>query len=221
MDAAALIQRWQKLSEHIQSLAMHDVAAREPIKLLAVSKYASSEAIHVLFQAGQLDFAENYLQAALKKMAVLADLPIVWHFIGNLQSNKCAVIAKHFSWVHSLASPKHALLLAQARQHVTPLQVCVQINLSDDEHKYGMSPEAASALVEAVLQLPALQLRGLMVLPKAGGVADFTKLAQLRDQLETQFSIFLPTLSMGMSADYPEAIAAGATLVRIGSSLFQ
>jgi len=220
MNEVALIERWQKLCQHINLLAI-PAAAQEPVKLLAVSKYTSIDAIRILFQAGQCDFAENYLQAALKKIAALADSPIIWHFIGSLQSNKCTVIAKHFSWVHSLTQSKHALLLAQAREHPTPLQICLQINFSHDQNKYGLLPEEAPALVETVLKCPALQLRGLMVLPKVGAVNDFAQLAKLRDQLEQRFSISLPTLSMGMSSDYAEAIAAGATLVRIGSLLFQ
>lgn len=219
MNDDALVIRWQQLCQRIQNLAQA-YPVEEPRKLLAVSKYASIKAVRVLHQAGQFDFAENYLQPALKKISALADFPIIWHFIGSLQSNKCAKIAQHFHWVHSLTQAKHALLLAQARQAQTPLQVCVQVKFTDDG-KSGVRPEAVPSLIEAILQLPNLQLRGLMVFPKIGAIDDFARLAALRDQLENQFQIRLPTLSMGTSGDYAEAIAAGATMVRIGSILFQ
>lgn len=221
MNDHALVLRWQQLCQRIQDLAQ-SYPAEEPRKLLAVSKYASIDAVRVLHQAGQLDFAENYLQPALKKISALAGLPIIWHFIGSLQGNKCVEIAQHFSWVHSLTQAKHALLLAQARQNQEPLQVCLQVNFSKDHaDRNGVLPEALPSLIETILPLPSLHVRGLMVFPKAGMADDFVRLARLRDELEKQFQIRLPTLSMGVSSDYAEAIAAGATIVRIGSILFQ
>jgi PLP dependent protein len=219
MNNDLLVARWRALRDDLRALAQSP--DREPVQLLAVSKYSGVEAIRILCAVGQYDFAESYLQSALQKIIALADLPITWHFIGHLQSNKCEAIAKNFSWVHSLTQIKHACLLAHARSAATPLQICLQINFSDDQKKHGLLPEAVPALIEVVLKQPALQLRGLMVLPKPGAVDDFKRLAELRDQLEKEFSISLPTLSMGMSADYRAAISAGATVVRIGSLLFQ
>jgi hypothetical protein len=218
-NESALISRWQQINQRIQELAELHPAA-EPRKLLAVSKYAEDEAVRILYRAGQYDFAENYLQAALKKMAALNGLSIIWHFIGQLQANKCATIAQNFSWVHSLAAVKHAELLAHARQGNPALQICLQVNFSPDQEKYGVVPQDLPQLIEAVLNLPTLCLRGLMVLPKPGVVDDFAKLAELRDRMAAQFQISLPTLSMGMSADYTTAIAAGATILRVGSALF-
>lgn len=220
--------KYQALCEKLAQLAKEN-PLREPLKLLAVSKYATPEAVQKLYEIGQKAFAENYWQSAKEKMEALKDLKIEWHFIGGLQSNKCAEIASHFTWVHTLAKIKHVALLAHAKAPASqnqafdiqdPLQICLQVNLSQDSKKYGVLPENLVKIVEEVLRYPQLHLRGLMVLPKPGETKDFIELAKLRNQLEKDFQLELPTLSMGMSGDYEEAIKAGATIVRIGSLLF-
>ena len=220
MRTAQCVQHYHSLCQQL-ALLEKKYPAREPLILLVASKYATVEEILALYQAGQRAFAENYWQAAQKKMQALKDLEIVWHFIGHLQSNKCAEIATHFSWVHSVAKLKHIALLAKARKFSPPLQICLQVNFNENVDKYGASPKNLSAFIHEVLQYPQLRLRGLMVLPLPGMTEDFLKLAELRDRLEQNFSIALPTLSMGMSQDYPAAIQAGATIVRIGSLLFK
>jgi pyridoxal phosphate enzyme (YggS family) len=215
-----LINRRDNLCSKLEHLASLYPAA-EPRLLLAVSKYADIESMRMLYEAGQRDFAENYWQSAIKKIAMLSDLNIIWHYIGELQSNKCQKIAKCFNWVHSLTKPKHALLLAQGRHGLPALQICLQVNLSRDSSRNGVLPENLFMLAQAVLAYPELSLRGLMLLPKPDEAGDFERLAQLRDQLAAQLNRALPTLSMGMSGDYVQAVAAGATMIRIGSALFQ
>jgi pyridoxal phosphate enzyme (YggS family) len=210
---------YQKLCHHIAELSAQS-QEREPVKVLAVSKYASVEAVREIAAAGQKDFGENYWQTAKTKMQILNDLPIIWHFIGSLQSNKCIEIAQHFSWVHSVAKLKHVALLAKAREGLSPLQVCLQVNFSEDSRKYGVLPEDVLVLAREVLQYSSLHLRGLMVLPKPGETKDFMQLVKLRNEIEQSLAIELPTLSMGMSEDYEAAIKAGATIIRIGSKIF-
>ncbi|MCD6046805.1 MAG: alanine racemase domain protein [Gammaproteobacteria bacterium] len=214
-----LKDNYQKLCCHIAELSVQS-PVREPVKILAVSKYASVEAVREIAAAGQKDFGENYWQSAKAKMQMLADLPLVWHFIGSLQSNKCMEIAQYFSWVHSVAKTKHVALLAKARENLPPLQICLQVNFSHDTRKYGVLPEDVLMLAKEVLKYPSLNLRGLMVLPKPGETKDFIQLAKLRNEIEQSLAIELPTLSMGMSDDYEVAIKAGATIVRIGSKIF-
>lgn len=212
------LHTYQTLCAKVASLSQN-FPGREPVKILAVSKYATVEQIREIAAAGQRDFAENYWQMAKTKMAALQDLSLNWHFIGELQSNKCKEIAQHFSWVHSLAKIKHVALLA--KHAVGNLQICLQVNLSGEVEKYGVLPEELTALAKEVLCYPSLQLRGLMVLPKLGETRDFFELAKLRNQLEQTLQINLPTLSMGMSGDYEAAIQAGSTMVRIGSLIFE
>jgi pyridoxal phosphate enzyme (YggS family) len=206
---------YHQLCHHLAQLEK-TVYLREPLRVVAVSKYATVEQIRILYALGQRAFAENYWQTGHKKQLALQDLKIEWHFIGSLQSNKCEEIARHFSWVHSVAKLKHIALLAKAQ---CSLQICLQVNLSGDAKKYGVEPENLTALAKEVLRYPHLHLRGLMALPKAGETKDFGELAKLRDQLEKNLYIQLPTLSMGMSQDYEAAIKAGSTLIRIGSLL--
>lgn len=198
--------------------------ARE-IVLVAVSKTFPADAIRAVHALGQRDFGENYAQEAIDKMDALADLDLAWHFIGPLQSNKTKLIAERFDWVHSIDRLKIAeRLAAQRPAGRAPLQVCVQVNTSGEASKSGCAPGDAPALAHAIARLPNLRLRGLMTVPeptedRALQRARFLALAALRERLQGE-GLALDTLSMGMSADLEEAIAAGATMVRIGTAIF-
>ena len=200
---------------------------REPgsVALLAVSKRQSVGAIRAAQAAGQLAFGENYLQEALAKMTDLADLPLEWHFIGEIQANKTRQIAAHFSWVHGLADAHHAERLSRQRPPgLPPLKACLQINVSGEATKNGVPPEEAAPLLAACRQLPGLEVVGLMAMPapavgEAAQRQPFLALRQLRDRLASA-DCPLRELSMGMSDDLEAAIAEGATLVRIGTAIF-
>ncbi|OGT00684.1 MAG: YggS family pyridoxal phosphate enzyme [Gallionellales bacterium RIFCSPLOWO2_12_FULL_59_22] len=195
------------------------------VALLAVSKTFAPDAIREAYRAGQVRFAESYVQEALDKIAALRDLPLEWHFIGPLQSNKTRAIAEHFAWVHSVDRLKIAGRLAEQRPaHLPPLQVCLQVNISGEDSKSGVAPGEAAHLAMAVAQLPHLRLRGLMAIPAPSDDVEvqrgaFARLRELFEQLNRQ-GMQLDTLSMGMSDDFSAAIAEGATMVRIGSAIF-
>lgn len=200
---------------------------RDPseITLLAVSKTKPVSDLRAAIKAGQRAFGENYLQDALPKIQALEGEPIVWHFIGRLQSNKTAEIGRWFDWVHGLDKLKHAERLSRQRPSERgPMQVCLQVNLSGEAGKGGISAEALPDLAYAVARLPNLVLRGLMTLPDPGfdydrTLATFQTLANLRQSLN-DLGLKLDTLSMGMSADLEIAIEAGSTLVRVGTDIF-
>jgi pyridoxal phosphate enzyme (YggS family) len=200
-------------------------AGRDPkqVTLLAVSKTQSASLIRAAHSAGLSQFGENYVQEALEKMAELRELPIEWHFIGPLQSNKTRAVAEHFDWVHSVDRLKIAQRLNDQRpQELPPLQVCLQINISGEASKSGASPEEALALALAIQALPRLTLRGLMTIPAArpeDPEKPFASLAALMATLSEEIPQ-LDTLSMGMSADLAPAISQGATIVRVGTDLF-
>jgi pyridoxal phosphate enzyme (YggS family) len=195
------------------------------ISLLAVSKTFGTDAIREAYLAGQTCFAESYVQEALDKIAALRDLPIEWHYIGPIQSNKTRPIAENFAWVHSVDRLKIAERLSEQRPaQLPPLQVCLQVNISMESSKGGVSPDDAGELAHAIAKLPRLKLRGLMAIPApCDDIAEqrlpFVKLRRLRDQLNQQ-GLQLDTLSMGMSHDFAVAIAEGATIVRIGTAIF-
>lgn len=197
---------------------------RDPatVGLLAVSKTQPAAAIREAAAAGIRDFGENYLQEALDKQAELSDLPLAWHFIGPIQSNKTKSIAEHFDWVHSVDRLKIAQRLSDQRPaELPPLNICLQVNVSGEASKSGCAPEELPQLAQAVAAMPRLRLRGLMCIPApsedpAEQRAAFARLRALRDEL----SLTLDTLSMGMSQDLEAAIAEGATWVRIGTALF-
>jgi pyridoxal phosphate enzyme (YggS family) len=202
-------------------------AARSPdsVRLLAVSKTHAPALIREAFEAGQTCFGENYVQEALDKIAALAGLPVEWHFIGPIQSNKTRPIAEQFDWVHGIDRLKIAQRLNEARPPgLSPLNVCIQVNVSGEASKSGCEPEEVAGLAQAVAAMPRLKLRGLMAIPEP--TADialqhqrFRMLAQLQDALNRD-GLVLDTLSMGMSDDYQAAIEEGSTIVRIGTALF-
>jgi pyridoxal phosphate enzyme (YggS family) len=211
-----------KVRERIREAAQ--ALQRDPaaVGLLAVSKTKPAQAIREAHAAGQIDFGENYLQEALSKQAELTDLPLIWHFIGPIQSNKTRQIAEHFDWVHSVDRLKIAQRLSEQRpEHLPPLNICLQVNVSGEASKSGCTPEELPALAQAVTQLPRLRLRGLMTIPEPSDDPQaqrepLARLRRLRDALPGN----LDTLSMGMSQDLEAAIAEGATWVRIGTALF-
>ena len=210
------------LADRIRSAAQ--AAGRDPgqVRLLAVSKTKPAAAIREVYAAGVRDVGENYLQEALAKQLELTDLPLIWHFIGPIQSNKTRAIAEHFDWVHSVDRLKIAQRLSEQRPAGLPaLNVCVQVNVSGEASKSGCNPDELPALAQAIAALPHLKLRGLMAIPEptddpAAQAAAFARVRQLQDSL----NLGLDTLSMGMSHDLEAAIAQGATWVRIGTALF-
>lgn len=200
-------------------------AAHRPensVQLLAVSKTKPAEALREAYAAGLCDFGENYLQEALGKQLELADLPLIWHFIGPIQSNKTRAIAEHFDWVHSVDRLKIAQRLSEQRPaELPPLNICIQVNVSGEASKSGCTPDDLPALAAAISTLPRLKLRGLMAIPeptddRAEQDAAFAAVQKLQASLDLP----LDTLSMGMSHDLESAIAQGATWVRIGTALF-
>ena len=210
------------VSQRIRAAA--DAVQRDAssIHLLAVSKTKPAQAVREAYAAGLRDFGENYLQEALGKQAELTDLPLSWHFIGPIQSNKTRAIAEHFAWVHSVDRLKIAQRLSEQRPaDLPPLNICIQVNVSGEASKSGCTPADLPALATAISALPRLKLRGLMAIPeptedRAEQDAAFTT---VRD-LQASLNLALDTLSMGMSHDLESAIAQGATWVRIGTALF-
>ena len=192
------------------------------IHLLAVSKTKPAGALREAHAAGIRDFGENYLQEARAKQVELADLPLCWHFIGPIQSNKTRDIAEHFAWVHSVDRLKIAQRLSEQRPaNLPPLNICIQVNVSGEASKSGCTPADLPALAAAISALPRLKLRGLMAIPeptedRAEQDAAFATVRTLQESL----NMGLDTLSMGMSHDLESAIAQGATWVRIGTALF-
>jgi len=200
---------------------------RDPatVTLVAVTKAKTAESVRLAATAGVTDFGENYLQEALAKMDQLADLPLKWHFIGGIQSNKTRPIAERFDWVHSVDRLNVARRLSEQRPfHAPPLNVCLQVALDPEPTKGGVSPEALASLAADVAALPRLRLRGLMCVPPPQQEPEAQRpvFARLRVALQelNAGGLKLDTLSMGMSADFECAIAEGATLVRIGTALF-
>ena len=213
----------------VQTCIAHAARAcgRDPqeIQLLAVSKTHSPQSVSEAAQAGQQDFGENYLQEALDKQVAVANPTLVWHFIGPIQSNKTRAIAENFAWVHSIDRLKVAQRLsAQRPASMPPLNVCIEVNVSGEASKGGVSPDAVATLAEQVAALPKLTLRGLMAIPAPTPEVPQQRraFAQVRGLFEAlqQQGLRLDTLSMGMSDDMEAAIAEGATIVRIGTAIF-
>ena len=211
-----------QVSQRIRAAA--DAVQRDAssIHLLAVSKTKPAQAVREAYAAGMCDFGENYLQEALGKQAELTDLPLSWHFIGPIQSNKTRAIAENFAWVHSVDRLKIAQRLSEQRPaDLPPLNICIQVNVSGEASKSGCTPADLPALASAISALPRLKLRGLMAIPEPteDRAAQDAAFAQVRD-LQNSLDLPLDTLSMGMSHDLESAIAQGATWVRIGTALF-
>ncbi len=202
-------------------------AGRNPrdIVLVAVTKTFGPDAIRAAHAAGQRDFGESYVQEALEKIPALADLDLVWHFIGPIQGNKTRPIAESFAWVHSVDRLKIAeRLSAQRPESMPPLQVCIEVNVSGEDAKAGVAPNEVHALATAVAHLPRLRLRGLMAIPEPTGdsVLQRKRFESLRDLCDVlnRDGFALDTLSMGMSDDFEAAIPTGSTMVRLGTAIF-
>lgn len=223
--SAIIADKLHALQQQIARYCQHYQRSPSEVCLLAVSKTRPAEDIRAAFAAGQRCFAENYLQEALQKIQSLEDLPIEWHYIGAIQSNKTRELAAHFDWVHSVDRLKIAHRLNEQRPaSLAELNICVQVNISHEASKSGTTLQQLDTLVDEVMQLPRLRLRGLMAIPAQA------------DTLEAQRAIFAPmqqalqrlrqrhpsldTLSMGMSNDIEAAIAEGSTLLRVGTAIF-
>ena len=195
------------------------------VVIVAVSKQQSTQAIATAFEAGQRHFGESYAQEAVPKLDELKHLDITWHFIGQMQTNKTRVIAERFQWVHTVDREKIALRLNEQRPYFAPpLNVLIQVNQTAEPQKAGVADSEVGRLAGVIRGLPRLALRGMMTIPPLRSTPNetrklFERLAALREKLAAQ-GIAMDTLSMGMSADFENAIAAGSTCVRIGSAIF-
>ncbi|MGA4495825.1 YggS family pyridoxal phosphate-dependent enzyme [Vreelandella venusta] len=228
MTDIALPESLAQASERLSNALKKAERPLDSATLLAVSKTKPASMIRQAWQHGQREFGENYLQEALEKQVELADLDgIVWHFIGPLQSNKTRAVAESFAWVHSVDRLKIARRLSEQRpEHLPPLNICLQVNISHEASKSGVMPDEVMALAKEVAALPRLSLRGLMAIPApASNLAEqrapFAALLQLLEILQTALpDAPLDTLSMGMSDDLEAAVLEGATLVRLGTAIF-
>ena len=209
--------------QHIADACKQAQRAPETVQLLAVSKTHPSESLREMYQTGQRAFGENYLQEALDKIEKLNDLAIEWHFIGHVQRNKTKHLAASFAWVHGVDRLMIAERLSKQREaNQAPLNICLQVNIDAQESKDGCQPNEVAELVKNISQLPHLKLRGLMVIPAPNNTHAFTDAKQLFDAVKQEHAQpeDWDTLSMGMSGDMVEAIAAGSTMVRVGTALF-
>lgn len=222
---AVIAANLRSVRSEIAAAAAAAHRTEESVTLVAVSKGHGAGLVRAAAACGVSDFGESYLQEALPKIDALRELKLTWHFIGRIQANKSASIAQAFDWVHGVDRLKVAERLSAQRPHyAAPLQLCIQVNVSGDSAKAGVEPAAAPELALAVRTLPRLRLRGLMCILQAGQSARdnrhaFHAVELLLQQINSQ-GVGLDTLSMGMSADYREAIQQGATLVRIGTAIF-
>jgi pyridoxal phosphate enzyme (YggS family) len=217
----------KKLNALLAQIRQAEIAyyrAPSSVQLLAVSKTKTANDIAQLYTAGQRHFGENYCQEALKKQQELGAYDITWHFIGPIQSNKTRAIATHFSWVHSVDSLKVARRLSEQRPvHLPPLNICLQVNISGEQSKSGVSLDELPELCELVAALPNVNLRGVMAIPEPEECFEkqrqpFKTLLQAVKNIHN--SELFDTYSFGMSSDLEAAIAEGATIVRIGTALF-
>lgn len=223
--ARNLSSRLEETRTRVASAATRYGRHPDSVRLVAVSKGQPAPAIRIVAECGQRDFGESYVQEALPKLAALADLGLIWHFIGQLQANKTRAVAEHFQWVHTLDRERIATRLNEQRPaHAPPLNVCIQVRLGAEPGKGGIGSDELLPLATSIERLPRLKLRGLMCIPPPSESFDeqrafFAALAsRQRELIERGFA--LDTLSMGMSADLEPAIAAGATCIRIGTAIF-
>ncbi len=222
----SISQNLATISQQIQQYCQQANRPEQSVKLLAVSKTKPISAIAEAIEAGQRAFGENYVQEGIEKIQHFAENDTLeWHFIGLLQSNKTRVVAEHFDWVQTIDRLKIAQRLSEQRpEHLPALNVLIQINISDEASKSGISAKEMVELATQISQLPRLKLRGLMAIPKPESEPEQQKiaLAQMNElflQLQSQFE-GIDTLSMGMSDDMPSAIECGSTMVRIGTAIF-
>ena len=225
MNRQQLTDNIAKVRQRVRESAEKCRRRESEILLLAVSKTRPASSLRLAAECGLSDFGENYLQEALDKIDQLQDLDLCWHFIGPIQSNKTRAIAEHFSWVHSVDREKIARRLSEQRPAgLPPLNICLQVNISAEASKAGVSASELPALASAVSELPGICLRGLMAIPEPTAdrmrqQAGFRALRELLESLQGQLPD-LDTLSMGMSADLEAAITEGATVIRVGTDIF-
>jgi hypothetical protein len=240
-DSKPLQAALKQIRERIAQTCQRAGRQADSVLLIAVSKTFPAEAVVQAANAGQRHFGENYLQEAVDKIARVKEMApalsdgdvdansLIWHFIGPLQSNKTRAVAEHFDWVHSIEREKVARRLSEQRPaQLPPLNVCIQVNVSGEQTKSGVTPEEALPLAAVIAELPNLRLRGLMSIPEATEdvslqrqrFARLRSLLQQLNQVRTASQPALDTLSMGMSADMEAAILEGATMVRIGTAVF-
>lgn len=216
----------KKVNQRIKEAVNQAKRPTDSVRLIAVSKTKPAADVEQVYEAGQYEFGENYLQEAIDKIATLQHLAhIKWHFIGAIQSNKTRPIAENFDWVHSVDRLKIAKRLSEQRnEELAPLNVCLQVNISNEDNKAGISLAEVPALAREVSQLENIKLRGLMAIPLKTTDASEQHLyfKQLKDCLEAlnNEGLQLDTLSMGMSNDMEAAIDEGATMIRIGTAIF-
>lgn len=213
----------QHVLQQIQRACEHAQRAPETVQLLAVSKTHPSESLREMYAAGQRAFGENYLQEALEKIEALQDLEIEWHFVGHVQRNKTKNLAEKFDWVHGVDRLIIAERLSNQRlQDQSDLNICLQVNIDGQDSKDGCAPDEVAELVAQISQLPKIRLRGLMVIPAPDNTAAFADAKALFDLVREKHAYpeDWDTLSMGMSSDLEAAIAAGSTMVRVGTALF-
>ena len=216
-----LVQRYQDVHNEVSSLAQQ---FQHPVTLLAVSKKHPASAIEHIHQQGQICFAENYVQEGVDKINALQGLNIEWHFIGPIQSNKTRLVAEHFTWVHTVDREKIAQRLNDQRpDHCTPLNVLIQVNISQQDSKSGIALQGVASLAKMIASQSKLCLRGLMCIPAPLETSqlknEFMAMHQAYIELQTQFDS-VDTLSMGMSSDCALAIECGSNMVRIGTAIF-
>ncbi len=225
MDSQTLLRNITQIRDRVSVKSAKTPITSKPVTIVAASKTQSAEVIRSAASFGINDFGENYLQEALVKMDLLKDLNLTWHFIGPLQSNKTKLIAEKFNWIHSLDRLSVAQQLSKKRpSELDPLNVCIQVNISNEISKSGCLPEEVSNLILDVRSLPRLRLRGLMIIPEI-----IEKRKQMNSPFERIRTLFdtcinledqLDTLSMGMSDDFELAIEHGSTMIRLGTALF-
>jgi len=216
-----LIERYQAVHRDVTTLAKQ---FEHSVSLLAVSKKHSIKSIETVYRQGQKSFGENYVQEGVDKVTALSELDIDWHFIGPIQSNKTRLVAEHFHWVHTVDREKTAQRLNDQRPSELPaLNVLIQINISEQDSKSGISLSELPTLSQFVASQPHLKLRGLMCIPAPSDAEklrdDFNRMAEAFNRLKSQYSS-VDTLSMGMSGDLDLAIESGSNLVRIGTAIF-
>jgi len=218
-------KRFQTISTNIHNAELKAKRQKNVVQLLAVSKTWPAEKLRELAQLGQRRFGENYLQEALDKITALKDLDLEWHFIGPIQSNKTREIATSFDWAQSIDRLKIANRLNNQRpDNLPPLNVCIQVNIDNEDSKSGVTEDELLPLAHEIAKLDRLKLRGLMIIParqqdEAAQRMTFQRAYQLHQQLQAEFA-GIDTLSMGMTADMDAAIKEGSTMVRIGTALF-
>jgi pyridoxal phosphate enzyme (YggS family) len=222
----AIINQLIAVRKRIESAVLEAGREEGSVRLLAVSKTRTAAELLKVYEKGQRDFGENYLQEALDKQVALKECDITWHFIGPIQSNKTRAVAENFEWVHSVDRLKIARRLSEQRpKERGELNICLQVNISDEPSKSGVSLLELPALAKAVAELPNIRLRGLMAIPakhfsnEEAQRIPFSKLKEALEKIKEQ-GYAVDTLSMGMTADLEVAISEGATWVRIGRAIF-